>query len=221
LVTFLLFYFAKARFYYTVPLYPALIAAGSVQFGKWIDGLRPAWAKLLQRLQWLAMAVGGVTFALLVLPVAPFGSAIWNVTSKIHDQFREEIGWDDLAQTVAKAYNALPPKERAKTGILTGNYGEGGALNLYGPGLGLPRAMSGTNSFWYRGYDERQPQTVILVGFDLDEGNKLFESCVVSATNTNRFGVENEESRDHPDILVCRNLRQPWPELWKKFRRYG
>ena len=48
------------------------------------------------------------------------------------------------------------------------------ALNLYGPALGLPHAMGLTNSFWYRGYDPRLPQTVIVVGFDLDEGRKLF-----------------------------------------------
>lgn len=221
LFTFALFYFAKARFYYTVPLYPVLIAAGCVQFGKWIGGLQHRWSGLAQGIQWVGLISGGTTFALLVLPVAPFGSMFWKVSSKVHDQFREEIGWDDLAQTVTKVYKALPPEEQANAGILTGNYGEGGALNLYGPDLGLPQAMSGTNSFWYRGYDRREPRTVILVGFDLDEGNELFASCVVSARNTNRFGVENEESRDHPDILVCRNLKEPWPTFWGKFRRFG
>lgn len=107
------------------------------------------------------------------------------------------------------------------TGILAGNYGEGGALNLYGPALGLPHAMSLTNSFWYRGYDPRLPQTVILTGFRLEEGRKLFDSCIVAAKNTNPFGVENEESRDHPDILVCRNLRMPWPIYWARSRRFG
>lgn len=221
IVSLALFFAAKARFYYAMPLYPALIAAGSVLFGKRLDGVQPAWGRFALASQWLAIVLFGALFALVVIPVAPFGSALWKRTSKAHDQFREEIGWDDLAQTVSRVYNALPPEERAKAGILTGNYGEAGALNLYGTGLGLPHAMSGTNSFWYRGYDERQPQTVILVGFDLEEGNELFESCVVSAMNTNRFGVENEESRDHLRILTCRGLREPWPEFWKKFRRFG
>jgi Dolichyl-phosphate-mannose-protein mannosyltransferase len=220
-VTFALFYVAQSRSYYTAPLYPMLIAAGSVLWGKWLDGLRPAWSKVAQGIEWLALTAGGIALALLVLPVAPIGSHIWKVTSKLHDQFREELGWDDLAQTVATIFNSLPPTERANTGILTGNYGEAGALNLYGPSLGLPQAMSGTNSFWYRGYDKRQPQTVILVGFDLDEGNELFRSCNVSAKNANRFGVVNEESRDHPDILVCRDLRQPWSAFWQEFRRFG
>jgi hypothetical protein len=81
--------------------------------------------------------------------------------------------------------------------------------------------MSLTNSFWYRGYDPRLPQTVILVGFDLAEGRKLFESCIVAAKNTNSFGVENEESRDHPDILLCRNLGMGWPLYWERSRRFG
>lgn len=220
-VAFALFYFAKARFYYTMPLYPVLLAAGSVVFGDWVDRMRWGWSKFVQGAQWAGLVFGGVAFALLVTPVAPFGSSIWNVTSKLHDQFREEIGWDDLARTVGRIYESLPAEEREKTGILTGNYGEGGALNLYGPALGLPHAMSGTNSFWYRGYDPREPQTVILVGFDLEEGGELFQSCVVAAKNANRFGVVNEESRDHPDILVCRRLKQSWPGFWEKFRRFG
>jgi 4-amino-4-deoxy-L-arabinose transferase-like glycosyltransferase len=220
-VTFMLFYFAKARFYYTAPLYPVLIAAGSVVWGNWLKALQPSWARLLQAMQWSGLLLGGIVFILLVVPVAPIGSKVWNITGQAHDQFREQIGWDDLAQTVARVYNALPPEQRAGAGILTGNYGEGGALNLYGPALGLPHAMSLTNSFWYRGYDERQPQTVIVVGFDLDEGNELFQSCQIAATNTNRFGVVNEESRDHPDILVCHNLRTPWPVYWSTHGRFG
>lgn len=81
--------------------------------------------------------------------------------------------------------------------------------------------MGLTNSFWYRGYDPRLPQTVIVAGFDLDEGSKLSGSCFVATRNTNPFGVENEESRDHPDILLCRNLRMPWSVSWEHYRCLG
>src|SRR5260370_15655088 len=158
---------------------------------------------------------------LLLMPVASIGSHLWSITSKMHDQFREEIGWPDLARSVADVYHALPAEERERAGILTGNYGEAGALNLYGPDLGLPHAMSLTNSFWYRGYDPRLPETVIVAGFDLDEGQKLFDSCAVAAKNTNPFGVVNEESRYHPDILLCHTLRMPWPAYCEHHRRFG
>jgi len=35
---------------------------------------------------------------------------------------------------------------------------------------------------------------------------------------TNALGVENEESRDHPDIFVCGPPRLPWPEFWTRMR---
>jgi hypothetical protein len=220
-VTFALFAVAGARSYYTAPLYPMLVAGGSVLFGNILGALRPAWSRLAYGVQWTAIVAGGVGFALLVMPVAPMGSRLWTITSRMHDQFREEIGWPDLAQAVAGVYGSLSAEEREHTGILTGNYGEGGALNLYGPALGLPHAMCLTNSFWYRGYDPRLPQTVIVAGFRLEEARKLFDNCIVAAKNTNPFGVKNEESLDHPDILLCRNLRMPWPVYWEQFRRFG
>jgi Dolichyl-phosphate-mannose-protein mannosyltransferase len=220
-VTLAIFVVAKARFYYLAPMYPVLLAGGSVLWGQWVRTLRPATCRAAQGILWTAMVAGAVIFALTTMPIAPLGSGLWKFTSKVHDQFREQIGWTDLAQTVAGVYQSLPAEEQAHTGILTGNYGEGGAVNLYGPGLGLPRAMAGTNSFWYRGYTEPPPETVIVVGFDLDEAEELFSSCLVAAKNTNAYNVVNEESRDHPDILVCRHLRESWPEFWRKFRRFG
>ncbi|HEY6305331.1 MAG TPA: glycosyltransferase family 39 protein [Candidatus Angelobacter sp.] len=220
-VSFSLFALRGSRSYYTAPLYPMLIAGGSVLFANLLGGLRGAWSRRAYGLQWTAILAGGIAVALLVMPVAPIGSGIWRITSKLHDQFREEIGWPELAQAVAGTYSSLSQEERERTGILTGNYGEAGALNLYGPALGLPHAMSLTNSFWYRGYDPRLPPTVILAGFDLDEGQRLFGSCAVAAENKNPFGVENEESRDHPQILLCRNLRMSWPVYWEHFRRFG
>jgi len=220
-ITFVLFAIARSRAYYTAPLYPMLIAGGSVFLGGLLGRLRPVWSRLAYAMQWTAIVAGGVGGALLVTPVAPIGSRVWNVTSKLHDEFREEIGWPDLANVVAQEYRSLSPEEQKHTGILTGNYGEAGALNLYGPSLGLPHAMGLTNSFWYRGYDPRLPETVIVAGFDLQEGQRLFQSCKVVAKNANVFGVENEESRDHPDILLCRNLRMSWAVYWAHYRRFG
>lgn len=219
--TFLLFAIAGARSYYTATLYVPLLAAGSVMLGVWLAHLRPFWSRLILGVQWTAIVAGGVGFALIALPIAPIGSPIWRLTSKVYDQFREEVGWPDLAQSVAKIYDSLPATERGRTGILAGNYGEAGALNLYGPALGLPHTMALTNSFWYRGYDPREPQTVIVVGFDMDQANRVFNSCAVAGKGGNSFGVENEESAYHPDILLCRNLRESWPQYWARARRYG
>ncbi|HEY6271716.1 MAG TPA: glycosyltransferase family 39 protein [Terriglobales bacterium] len=220
-VSFVIFAVVRSRSYYTAPLYPMLLAGGSVLVENLLAGTRRIWSRLVYGTQWASIVGNGAVVALLVLPVAPIGSPMWKITSKISDQYREEIGWPDLAHSVADVYRSLPAEERERTGILTGNYGEAGALNLYGPDLGLPHAMGLTNSFWYRGYDPRLPETVIVTGFELEDGKELFDSCVIEAKNTNPFNVVNEESRFHPDILLCRRLRMPWPDYWASHRRFG
>jgi hypothetical protein len=102
-----------------------------------------------------------------------------------------------------------------------GNYGEGGAINLYGPRFDLPPAISGVNSFWARGYGSPPPVTLIVVGISRELLERNFESCQVAGQVRNRYGVANEETQYHPDIFVCRGLRRSWPEFWKDFRHYG
>jgi hypothetical protein len=52
---------------------------------------------------------------------------------------------------VARVYRTLPTGERTRTTLVTGNYGEAGALDRYGPALRLPRVYSGHTGYWYFG----------------------------------------------------------------------
>ncbi|MBV8475950.1 MAG: hypothetical protein JOZ36_04730, partial [Acidobacteria bacterium] len=133
----------------------------------------------------------------------------------------EEIGWPELVETVAHVRDTLTAEERAHLGILGTNYGEAGAINLYGPRYSLPRAISGVNSFWYRGYGDPPPEVVIVLGLPRQAVEEKFMSCYLAAHTFNRYGVANEETLRHPDIFVCRGPRPNWPELWKHFRYYG
>jgi hypothetical protein len=65
--------------------------------------------------------------------------------------FNEEIGWPELVQTIASIRDSLPVEERSRLGILAGDSGQAGAINLYGRALRLPRAICGMNSHWLAG----------------------------------------------------------------------
>jgi hypothetical protein len=220
-VPFALFLVAQGRSYYLGPAYPMLIAAGAVVGERWLGSLRGTRARIVRGVIWTALAAGIVLGGVLMLPVAPVGSGLWAVNSAVHDNFVEQIGWPELVATVAEIYAALPSDEQSGTAILAGNYGEAGAVNLYGRALGLPAAISGVNSYWGRGYGDPPPRTLIVLGFRQDAAERLFERCDLAGRLTNRYGVENEESRDHPDIFVCRGARLPWPALWTELRRFG
>jgi hypothetical protein len=215
-----LFVIAGGRDYYMAATYPMLYAAGSVLGEQWSDALRRGRAAVLAVAGTL-LAVDIALVAVLTLPIAPIHSRWFQTAVRINGDFREEIGWQDLVTTIVKIRDSLPAAERGRLGILTGNYGEAGAVNLYGPRYGLPRAISGINSYWQHGYGDPPPETLIVVGLSRRFLERHFTSCRLVARVWNRYGVENEETREHPDIYVCRRLRESWPEFWKDFRYYG
>ena len=215
------FLVGKGRGYYLAPAYPALYAGGAVFGAEMIGRLRSVWRSSLQLLAWASVGTTIFFAVAYFVPVAPVDSAWARRAFNVNDDFREELGWPELVEKVAEIRDSLGPLDRSRLGILTGNYGEAGAVNLYGKDYGLPEAICGTNSFWVRGYGDRPPGTLIVMGFSQEFGQRYFESCQLVGRVTNKYGVANEETTDHPDILLCRNLRESWPDFWKRFRRYG
>lgn len=221
IIPFVLFLVAQSRSYYLAPAYPMLIAAGAVVWEGWVARLAAGRARLVRGVTWGALAIGGLLFIPVMLPIAPVNSDLWELASQAHDNFVEEIGWPELSETVAGIYHALPDEEGSRTGILAANYGEAGAINLYGPAYGLPDAISGRNSYWLRGYGHPPPERLIVLGYSREEAEGYFTNCKLAGQVTNRYGVENEETSFHPDIFVCTGPRQPWPALWESLKSFG
>lgn len=221
LVPLLMFAALRGRFYYIAPAYPMLIAAGSVWMFGQPQSSSSRWSLFGQRLQTGALVITGLVMMALMLPLAPVNSSWWKVSLSLNYEPREMIGWRELVKTVADIYAKLPASDRTQTGILAGNFGEAGAIDLYGPAYGLPTVISGTDTYWLRGYSDPPPQVLIVVGMDSNFTGYYFESCTLSGTTSNRFGILNEETRYHPIIFVCRNLRTTWPEFWKQIKSFG
>jgi 4-amino-4-deoxy-L-arabinose transferase-like glycosyltransferase len=221
LVPLVLFIAAKGRGYYLAPAYPMLYAAGSVWGEQTLLSLRRPWAAAARALAWTALALDIVLTAAIVIPPAAVNSPFWKFASKNNGDLVEELGWPELVQTVAGIRDALPADDRVHLGILAGNYGEAGAINLYGPNFGLPQAISGVNSFWQRGYGNPPPETLIVIGLSRGFLERNFTSCQIAGHSPNPYNIKNEETSDHPDIFVCRGLRQSWPDFWKDFQYYG
>jgi 4-amino-4-deoxy-L-arabinose transferase-like glycosyltransferase len=219
-VTFVIFFAAKGRGYYMAPAYPMLLAAGAVMEEAWLQRLLAGKARLLRVGTAAGLAVGGLVAAAVTLPLAPVNSRWWQVANKVDGDFREEIGWPELVAELGQIRNSLPLSERDSTGILAANYGEAGAINLYGPAYGLPRAISGINSFWAYGYGSPPPRQLIVIGLGDEYRKQYFDSCEVAGHVTNPWGILNEET-GHPEIYLCRKLRWSWPDFWNDFRYYG
>ena len=219
-IPFLIYLLTQGRSYYLAPAYPMLISAGVVVWQNWLDKLSAQKARLASGITCVLVLIGSIVGGALSLPRAPINSPLWKVTSEVHDIFTEQIGWPEMIQTVAGIYADLPEAEKSKAGILAGENDEAAALNLYGGEYGLPRAISGSNTFWLRGYGNPPPEILIVVGYSQENVDSLFGECSVAGMVSNPYGVEND-LRDPPNIFVCRDPLLPWNELWETLKRYS
>jgi len=221
IVTLILFLIAKGRGYYLAPAYPMLYAAGGVYGERWLSSLNVPRTQAVRLVVAAALTLSILGAMAVALPLAPIHSAWFRLADKVNITLRDEIGWQDLVATLAQVRDSLPAESRAHLGILAENYGEVGAINLYGPSHGLPRAISGVNSSWERGYGDPPPQILIIVGFPRAFVQANFDSCRLVAQNTNSYGVINEETTERRDIFLCGPAKAGWPQFWSTFQYYA
>ena len=219
-ITLAMFFFGKGRAYYVAGAYPMLMAMGAVTAERWLAGLSRGWRLSLEIIYFTGLVACGLLFCAILLPLASSGP-LMQFALKNNGDLREEIGWPELVKTVAAIRDTLPPDQRAGVGVIVGNYGEQGAIEILGPQYGLPIPLSGTNSAWLRGYPTPQPTTLITIGLPQSDVDRMFSGCRLAGHNGNSLGIKNEESTSDPDLFVCGPPLKPWPEFWKDFQSFG
>jgi len=220
LIPLAIFAVTKARFYYVGAAYPALIAMGAAAGERWVASWHRVWRWTVEGALFAGLAAWGLYLGAMIIPVASGGS-LRQFALENNGDLREEIGWEELVKAVAGVRDSLPAEQRDNAGVLVGNYGEMGAIEILGPAYRLARPISLTNSAWLRGYPTPPPTTLIVVGWSHQQVDEAFTACRLAGHNGNPYGVKNEESEDHPDIFVCGSPREPWPEFWKHHQRFG
>jgi 4-amino-4-deoxy-L-arabinose transferase-like glycosyltransferase len=206
----LIFFSTGGKAYYPAPMYPVVYAAGAIWLGQRIHA------------RWRAVAFAAATIALIVvllpigLPVLDAHAMVRQNLWKTRNDYADMIGWPELAQATAKAYDSLPADQQAGAMVLAQNYGEAGAIDYYGPALGLPKAVSPHLTYWYWAPRNMNPSTVVLVGFDLYFAQTHFGQCQQLATVTNDLGIHNEEYGSL--VLVCTHPRRPLSSYWKSIQ---
>ena len=204
----LLYLIEHGRSYYALPAVTLPLAAGVVVTGRWLGGSRARIA--------IAAAVVALHLAALALiapvlwPVLPERTmverGVWN-----DGFYKDELGWPELVQQTARAWRAIPSAERPGTALLARNYGEAGALALYGPRNGLPPPLSGHLSFQYWRPARLPERRALTVGFDRQGLGRLCASWRVVGRIDNRWHVDNEE---RGNLIARCALRGTLDDLW-------
>jgi hypothetical protein len=212
--------------YYVAPAYGVAFALGAVAVTTWVRSriVRAGYFVLVGGLTVLALPT-----SMPVLP--PAALARFVVLTHTQPQAQENsqkgaalpplmadmLGWKELETKVADVWRTLTPEQRARTAILAGNYGEAGAIDLYGPDDGLPRAISGHNQYFLWGPGPEDPLVILRVNADPERWKDRCDRVTVPA----RFGDEYvmPYERDAP-IIECIGPRQSLRAEWGDFKHY-
>ena len=219
--------FMGDRPYYFAALYAVMLAAGAIVADEVIHGERRFFTERrpTRRLLWRSPRAAIVWISVvaaiglpLSLPILPATALAKVPLQALNYNLGETIGWHQLVATVAHIYRSLPPSERSSVTIVTGNYGEAGAIDRYGGSFDLPRAYSGHNNYWWWGSPKPATGTTIAIGLDGPQLRRYFGRVTLVQRFHNSQGVENDE--DGTSIWLCRNQKKPWPAIWGQFRHY-
>lgn len=202
LVVMLLFTFLKAKDYYSLGLYPIMIAFGSVFVENALK------YRIRSAVIFAIILFNLIVFASMIQYVMPvfnpiqitgkkaifekLGMLRWEDGKNHHlpQDFADMTGWKEMADKAYAAYRMIPVDERQSTLVFCDNYGETGALNYYNRGK-MKEAFSFNTDYIYWLPKMSHIQNVILIGEKPDdEVIKLFREFELTGV------VENEYSRE-------------------------
>lgn len=201
--------------YYLAGAYPALLAAGAVAADGWLARGREALRRRLLTVAVALSAVVGAVVGLAVLPERALGPVV-----AVNPEAGAQVAWPRFTGQVADVWNGLTRAERATGLVLTENYGEAGAIERYGPELGLPPAYSGHNGFARWRVPTGSAGPIVLVGYENTERrDALFANCAQQGTVDNGLDLDTEEQG--APIWVCAAPRKNWLDLWPEVSHLG
>lgn len=213
--------------YYLGSVYPMLFAAGAIAFEKVTDTGWWKWSRVAY-----AVLIAGSIIALAptVAPILSPEKAIAyqkklgfelpkaenQRTGPLPQYFADEFGWEEMAREVARIYNSLPPDERARTAIFANSYGQAGAIDFFGPRLGLPKAICNHQSYWLWGPRDYDGSTVIVLGSDGTGDREHFRTVEVAGHTEHPYSRRDE----HFDIFLCRGFTGDLRKAWAAMKKY-
>jgi dolichyl-phosphate-mannose-protein mannosyltransferase len=228
LVTLAEFIVLHGKSYYLAPAYPMLFAAGGVAAER-VCAARVKWLKPAL----LGMVLlTGASFAPLALPILPPDKLIAYMraihlqpprtetshTAALPQVFADQFGWEQMVGSVAHVYHHLRPEDEKRAAIFCQNYGEAGAIDFFGPKLGLPPAISGHQNYFLWGPRDWTGEVVLVLDTNDEDEREQFASVedlgqIVSSPWAMPF-----ERRMH--IFLCHDLKASVREFWPRVKKW-
>jgi hypothetical protein len=213
----------RGKSYYTIGIFPFLIAAGAVSAEKI---LMKTWSRILLV----------ILLLIVTIPVIPIGMPVFKTQGLVNyfkvlgDKYRIDVGrrwedgsihslpqdyadmlgWEELASLANKAYQMVPDKKSCF--IYCENYGQAGAITIIGKKYNLPEAVCFSESFrfWIPVKFEPDPTAFIYINDKLGKDvNKLFRKITLVGS------ISNHDAREFgTTVYLCQDPVMSFNEFW-------
>lgn len=213
----------RGKSYYTLGVFPFLIAAGAVAFEQLISG---KWMRILFP----------VILILVSLPVFPIGIPVFSTSGLVkYFEFQEEklgidlgrrfedgtihslpqdyadmLGWEELTSVADSAYRMVRDKDACF--IYGENYGQASAITVIGKKYGLPEAISFSESFQYWHPVRFEPDITTMIYINDEPGDDiktLFSKITLVGS------ISNPHAREYGTaVYLCEDPNRSFNEFW-------
>ncbi len=227
-------FFLGGQFYFMIPIYGVLIAAGAVRIEQWFEAgtgpgrRRLAWKTAVPTV-YVLLSLPAMPYFVPVLPVELFAgyvrplgvtAGIKTEDSRVRDlpqHMADRFGWEEMAQKVARVYHHAQAGSADTIGIAAGNWGEASALHVYGRKLGLPEPIANDGWFYFEALRRGSfRKAYVVIGNSASQLQTLFAQVERKAVFTNPW-CRPEENNDV--IYFCArpkvNLHSFWRVTWR------
>ncbi len=209
--------------YYTQGIFPFLVAAGAVSWGRL---LKRGWSKVVLIFLILALTV----------PVVPIGIPIFkeerlvkyfkyistnygmdfvcrfedNSIHSLPQDYADMLGWEELTAVANKAWQMIPDKKAAF--IYCENYGQAGAITVIGKKYGLPEAVCFSESFRYWIPEKFDPDITSMIYIN----DELGEDVRQGFREVTKIGsITNPDAREYgTSVYLCRDPLGSFNVFW-------
>ena len=216
----------RVKFFLPAPFYTVLFAGGAVM----IEGFaRKHGVRRLRRMPAVAIFLVGIIQVPFARPIMPIemlvrftGRSIWEgIRGERHDlgrlpqHFHDRFGWEEMAENVAVAFNRLSEQDKAEACVLTGNFGEAGAIWVFGREYGLPKPISGHLQYYFWGPRGHTGEVTISLGVDLEILDDHYDDVRMVREHWCRWAIPYEK---YLNVYVCRKPKKPLDAMWSSFK---
>jgi hypothetical protein len=139
-----------------------------------------------------------------------------HMRSPLPQTYSDQFGWEEITEATVHAYRELTPEEQKDCAIFAQDYGSAGAIDFFGARYGLPKVLSGHQTYFLWGPREYTGQCMVILADRRERMEELFERVEYITTSApNKYGLETELP-----VYICRgakfgSLQKLWPFIKK------